>query len=94
MNKETKVEDKNILHGFKDECENRFMKSNDEESYVTTASGESQKQKRKRKEEPIMDDVVEEKVEITIPNNDDNKVVEKIQKYQKQKNTQNYSKTI
>jgi len=71
VNKEIKVEDENMLDGFKHECENRFMKSNDEESCG----------KRKRKEEPIMNDVVEEKVEITTPNHDDDELVEKIQIY-------------
>jgi len=50
MNKEIKVEEENVLDGFKHKCENRFMKSNDEESCITTASCQSQK--RKRKEEP------------------------------------------
>jgi phage terminase small subunit len=79
VNKDIKIEDKNIFDGFKDECKNRFIKSNDEESHVTTASGKSQKRKRKQKEEPIMDDVVEEKLEITTPNTND--LLEKIQKY-------------
>jgi len=81
VNKEIKVEDENILNEFKDECENRFMKSNDEENCITTASGENQKRKRKQKEELIMDDVVQEKIEITIPNHKSNELVEKIQKY-------------
>jgi len=83
MNKEIKVENENILKKFKDECENSFIKSNDEESCITTASSESQKRKRKQKqkEELIMDDIMKEKVEITTPIHDDNELVEKIQKY-------------
>jgi len=81
VNQEIKVEVNKNGNEFKHECENHFMKSNDEESCVTTASGDRKKRKRKRKEEPIMDDVVEEKVEITTPIHDDNKQVEKIQKY-------------
>merc|ERR1712034_256920 len=31
---EVKVEDTNILNGFKNECENLFMKNNDAENYI------------------------------------------------------------
>merc|ERR1712034_211789 len=75
VNKEIKVEDENILNAFKNECENRFMKSTDEENFITTTSGENQKRKRKQKEELIMNDVVQEKVEITIPNHKGNELV-------------------
>jgi hypothetical protein len=91
VNKEIKVEDENMLEGFKDECENRFMISNDEDSCVTTASGESEK--RKRKEGLAMNDVNEEKVEITTPNHDDNKNWwRKCKNIKHKKNTQSYKK--
>merc|ERR1711925_58010 len=54
-----KVEDKNILHGFKAQYEHRFIQSNDEESCIDRAS--CQNQKRKRKED---NDVKVEEVEI------------------------------
>jgi hypothetical protein len=79
VNKEIKVEDANILHGFKYECENRFMENNDEESCITTPSLETKK--RKRQEKPITKDFVKEKVEITAPNHNGNELSEKIQKY-------------
>ena len=79
MNQEIKVEDGNILNGFKTECENRFMHSNDEESRITTTSFQSQK--RKRKKEQIMNDAIEETVEMTTPDHDKNELFEKLQKY-------------
>jgi len=80
VNKEIKVEDGNILDKFKDECENRFMQSNDEESRITTISFQSQK--RKRKKRLIMNDAIEETVEIATPNDHDgNELFEKLQKY-------------
>merc|ERR1711925_60492 len=57
-----KVENKNILHGFKAQYEHRFIQSNDEESCIDRAS--CQNQKRKRKEDPIFNDIKEENVEI------------------------------
>jgi len=85
-----KVEDKNILNGFKDECENRFIKSNDKESYIATASCQSQKRKRKD-DNSIMNDVKQEKVvEIATPDYDQNEVllVEEIQNYYTHKVTE------
>ena len=86
VDEKVKVEDKNILNGFKDECENRFIKSNDKESCIVTASCQSQKRKRKD-DNSIINDVKQEKVEITIPDHDENEVllVEEIQNYYTQK---------
>jgi len=71
--KEVKVEEENILGGFKNECENRFMKTNDEKRCTNA--------KRKRKYESIMnDDVMEEKVKIETPTQDGNKLFEEIRK--------------
>merc|ERR1712034_253944 len=47
VKKEVKVEDENMLGGFKDECEHRFIQSNDEESCISTGF-ENSKQKRKQ----------------------------------------------
>merc|ERR1712034_100841 len=65
VNEKIKVEDENILDRFKDQCETNFMKSNDENNCIETASCQSQKQKRKRNEE---NDVKVEEVEIGSPN--------------------------
>jgi len=43
MKKKIKVKEENVLDGFKHECENRFIKSNNEGSFVTTASCQSRK---------------------------------------------------
>jgi len=77
VNEEVKIEDKNILDGFKDQFENNFMKSNNEENCIDTAS--CQNQKRKRKEEPIINDVKEENVEIAISNHNKYELLEEIQ---------------
>merc|ERR1711925_46400 len=73
VNEEVKIEDENILHGFKNQCEHRFIQSNDEESCIDTAL--CQNQKRKRKEEPMINDI---KLEIAPPNYDQNELLEKI----------------
>jgi len=71
--KEVKVEEEIILNGFKNECETRFMKTNDEKRCTNA--------KRKRKYESIMnDDVMEEKVKIETPTQDGNKLFEEIRK--------------
>ena len=57
-----KIEDENILDGFKDACENRFIQSNDEENIDT----EFQKSNAKRKRKPnsmLNNDVKEVKEE-------------------------------
>merc|ERR1711925_57785 len=59
VDEEIKVEDENILDRIKDQCENNFMQSNDEQSCIDTASCQSQK--RKRNED---NDVKVEEVEI------------------------------
>jgi len=61
MKKKIKVKEEDVLDGFKHECENRFIKSNNEGSFVTTASCQSRKQKRKRKKVPAIHDVIEKK---------------------------------
>ena len=48
VNAQVKVEEENMLHDFKDECENRFMQGNDEEKCVVTEFKNSNA-KRKRK---------------------------------------------
>jgi len=58
VNQQIKVEDENILGGFKDKCESRFIESNNTESCITKASCKIQKRKRKLKR--IMKDVMEE----------------------------------
>jgi len=62
VNEKVKVEDENILHGFKNQYETNFMKSNDENICIDTASCQSQK--RKRNED---NDVKVEEVEIANP---------------------------
>jgi len=59
VNKEVKVEDEYILHRFKDECENRFIQSNDQERDIITEFQNSNA-KRKRKENSMIDDDVKE----------------------------------
>merc|ERR1712034_127892 len=66
VNEKIKVEDENMLEEFKDQCENNFMEGNDKESFIDTASCQSQK--RKRKEGPIINDVKVEEVEIATSN--------------------------
>jgi len=62
--KEVKVEEENILYGLKNQCENNFMKKS------------CQSQKRKRKEDLILNDVIEEHTENTLPNQDENEFSE------------------
>jgi len=79
--KEVKVEEEIILHGFKNECENRFMKTNDETKCIDTVSSESKNVKRKRKYKSITnDDFMEEKVKIETPHHDKNQQLEVIRK--------------
>jgi len=47
-NKQVKIEDENMLGGFKVEYEDRFMQSNDENKCIGTASCQSSNAKRKR----------------------------------------------
>jgi len=68
VNENVKVEDENILDRFKDECENNFMKR----------PCQSKKQKR-QKHSIILNDVIEEQIVNTTPD-DGNKFFEKIQK--------------
>jgi hypothetical protein len=73
VNEEVKIEDEKMLDGFKDECESRFIQSNDEKNCIDTVSRKSQK--RKQKEELMTNDV---KVGIsTTPNHDQNEMLEK-----------------
>ena len=54
MNETVKIEDENILDGFKDACENRFIhQSNDEERCIVNA-------KRKRKQNSMINQDVKE----------------------------------
>jgi len=71
VNKEVKIEDVYILDRFKDECEKRFLQSNDEKRYIATEF-QNLNAKRKRKENSIMDDDVKEEKE-------ENELLEKIQ---------------
>jgi len=65
VNRNIKIEDKNILDEFKDECENRFMTSNGDAPPQNHANA---KRKRKQKQNSIVNnDVMEEKLEITTP---------------------------
>jgi len=74
VNENIKVEDENK---FKNECENRFMKSNEDALPQSHAN-----EKRKRKQNSIVnDDIMEEKVEITTPNHNESKLLQKMQKY-------------
>ena len=43
-----KTEEESILYGFKDQCENNFMKSEEKESHNDTAASYYKIQKRKR----------------------------------------------
>merc|ERR1712034_261668 len=54
------VENKNILDGVNDECENRFMQSNDEERCIGATEFQNSKEKRKRKQNLLLNDDVEE----------------------------------
>ena len=51
-----KIEDKSILSEFKDECENNFMESKDEEIHIVTKSPKIHK--RKRKQYSIVNDTI------------------------------------
>jgi hypothetical protein len=62
VNENIKVKDENILNEFKDECENRFMASNEDASPQNHANA---KRKRKPKQNLIVNnDVMEEKLKI------------------------------
>jgi len=75
VNAQVKIEDENILNRFKDECEHRFIQSNNEEKCIVIEF-QTPNAKRKRKEKSMInDDVKEEKMKI-----DKNELLEKISK--------------
>jgi len=78
VNETVKIEDENILDGFKDACENRFMhQSNDEERCVATEFQNSNAKRKRKQNSTINDDVKEVK--------DENELLQEIQ--------QDYTKT-
>merc|ERR1712034_190570 len=64
VDEKVKLKGENILNGFKNECENHFLKSKEEEESVPTRL-DQKSQKRKRTEYSIINaDVIEKKMEI------------------------------
>jgi len=79
VNEQVKIEEENILDGFKDECGNRFTESSGGKGCIATEFQNSNA-KRKRKKNSMMNDDKQKNVEITTPNNDENEQLEKTKK--------------